>query len=489
MAYTRVTEARSSATKVADQDDVVSGAAAWRWPISYRSLEGLGCIVDAALITVFTILVGSGYSVFVLTIEPDVGHFLALGMIISLIFVVSMRGMGLYKPASILASQSQAKIVALVWIGSFLFLSGVFFSLKIGSTISRGTIILLGITGLAAIITHRALFASFVRAAVKHGRFRQRKVILMREESLRGGADLASELSQVGFSIEKQYSYSPRASDAEEIFKEASRFARGSDVEEIFVMADLSQWAQSVALVSLFRTLPLPVTLVPDATSAALLRLTSYQLSDSIALEYQRPPLTVSERVAKRSFDLVLSTAGVILLAPLLVVVACAVKLDSPGSIFFQQRRQGFNGKQFTIIKFRTMICQEDGEVVTQARPFDARVTRLGAWLRRTSIDELPQLFNVLRGEMSLVGPRPHAVAHDNQFEMQIANYAFRHHTKPGITGFAQVNGLRGETPTVHLMEMRVEFDIWYINNYSLWLDLTITLRTCIQIFWIKNVY
>jgi lipopolysaccharide/colanic/teichoic acid biosynthesis glycosyltransferase len=167
-----------------------------------------------------------------------------------------------------------------------------------------------------------------------------------------------------------------------------------------------------------------------------------------------------------------------VLLSPLLIVVSVAIKFDSPGPAVFRQRRKGFSGREFLIYKFRSMHVLEDGPVIAQATKRDARVTAIGRLLRQSSIDELPQLFNVLKGDMSLVGPRPHAVAHDDEYRRLIARYAFRHHVKPGITGLAQINGCRGSTTHLHQMEKRIEFDLWYIDNWSLALDLWILLRT-----------
>ena len=166
-----------------------------------------------------------------------------------------------------------------------------------------------------------------------------------------------------------------------------------------------------------------------------------------------------------------------------------AIKLDSDGPVIFRQRRRGFNGREFAIYKFRTMTVLEDGSTVRQARRDDARVTWLGRLLRATSIDELPQLINVLRGHMSLVGPRPHAIAHDDGYTKLIANYAFRQHVKPGLTGWAQVNGFRGETAQLELMEQRVDCDLWYIKNWSFWLDLKIIARTCVEVLRGQNAY
>jgi undecaprenyl-phosphate galactose phosphotransferase/putative colanic acid biosynthesis UDP-glucose lipid carrier transferase len=171
------------------------------------------------------------------------------------------------------------------------------------------------------------------------------------------------------------------------------------------------------------------------------------------------------------------------------MLVSAGVKLSSSGPVIFRQHRKGFNGRNFTIYKFRTMTVLENGATIRQAQRHDKRFTKLGALLRATSIDELPQLINVLRGEMSLVGPRPHAVAHDDEYSKLIANYAFRHHVKPGITGWAQVAGCRGETAHLESMQRRVEFDIWYINNWSIWLDLWILIRTCAVVARSPNAY
>jgi putative colanic acid biosynthesis UDP-glucose lipid carrier transferase len=174
---------------------------------------------------------------------------------------------------------------------------------------------------------------------------------------------------------------------------------------------------------------------------------------------------------------------------PILLVAAIAIKLDSRGPIIFRQRRCGFNGRQFGIFKLRTMTVQEDGDSIAPAERKDPRVTRVGMWLRRSSIDELPQLFNVLRGEMSIVGPRPHALAHETQFDRLIANYAYRQHVKPGITGWAQVHGCRGAMRTVADAEQRLKFDLWYIKNWNFAVDFKILLMTLIEIVRGHNAY
>jgi putative colanic acid biosysnthesis UDP-glucose lipid carrier transferase len=190
---------------------------------------------------------------------------------------------------------------------------------------------------------------------------------------------------------------------------------------------------------------------------------------------------------AKRVLDIAVSAAAILVLLPLLALISLAIALDSRGPILFCQRRHGRNGEIFGILKFRSMRVLEDGAEVVQAKKQDARITRIGRLLRRSSLDELPQLFNVLSGEMSLVGPRPHAIAHDEYYGARIPAYARRQRVKPGITGWAQVNGARGETPELSDMQKRIEFDAWYVDHKSLGLDLLILARTPAAVFSMRN--
>ncbi len=191
----------------------------------------------------------------------------------------------------------------------------------------------------------------------------------------------------------------------------------------------------------------------------------------------------------KRALDLVIAVPALILTAPLLLIIGLVIRLDSAGPVLFRQTRLGRGGQPFGILKFRTMSVIENGECVVQAARNDKRITRAGAFLRATSLDELPQLVNVIAGEMSLVGPRPHATAHDALYTALIAQYEQRQSVKPGITGWAQINGLRGGTPTLDLMRRRVEHDLWYARHASIALDLAILLRTPLEILRRRNAY
>jgi len=191
----------------------------------------------------------------------------------------------------------------------------------------------------------------------------------------------------------------------------------------------------------------------------------------------------------KRASDIVLATAILVLVLPLMLAIAIAVKLSSPGPVLFRQRRYGLDGKEIIIYKFRTMTVAEDGNVIKQATRHDLRVTRFGALLRQNSLDELPQFFNVLQGRMSVVGPRPHAVAHNEMYRKLIRGYMIRHKVKPGITGLAQVSGMRGETDTLDKMTTRIEYDLAYLRSWSLQLDLQIVLKTILVVLKKQNAY
>lgn len=193
--------------------------------------------------------------------------------------------------------------------------------------------------------------------------------------------------------------------------------------------------------------------------------------------------------VGKRALDLAIAIPALVLLAPLLALFTVLIRLDSEGPVFFRQRRLGLHGASFEILKFRSMSVLENGDTITQVCNGDTRVTRVGRWMRRLSLDELPQLVNVINGEMSLIGPRPHALAHDIHYGRLIGSYGLRQTVKPGVTGWAQVHGLRGGTPAVEQMHRRVEYDVWYARHAGFWLDIQILFRTFAEVLRQRNAY
>jgi Undecaprenyl-phosphate glucose phosphotransferase len=243
----------------------------------------------------------------------------------------------------------------------------------------------------------------------------------------------------------------------------------------------LLPWSNAEAIaycVDELLSLPVELRIGPDGILSVFPNAQIEQLGPLKSLLVARAPLTTFGLLLKRAIDLVGATFLLCALSPLLLVVALLIKLDSRGPVFFMQRRFGFNQKPFKILKFRTMYSLDDSATIVQATRDDPRITRVGKSLRRWNLDELPQLFNVIFAEMSLVGPRPHALAHNLHYENQIRLYARRHNVKPGITGWAQVHGLRGETDSDEKMAQRVAYDLYYIENWSLALDINILLRT-----------
>jgi undecaprenyl-phosphate galactose phosphotransferase/putative colanic acid biosynthesis UDP-glucose lipid carrier transferase len=264
---------------------------------------------------------------------------------------------------------------------------------------------------------------------------------------------------------------------------------RQCSIQEIILAVSWSEPSDIELLLDRLRVVPLPVRLLPDRAVSAILRRQTSKQQLAYTIEMQRTPLGRLECWAKRLLDVTVAATSLVFLLPVLVVTAVAIKLETNGPVIFRQRRHGFNGQSFVIYKFRTMTVLEDGAAVIQACKEDPRITRIGHLLRQTSIDELPQLWNVLQGNMSIVGPRPHALVHDYEYGKMIANYAFRHHVKPGITGWAQVQGFRGGTPQLELMRRRVILDLWYIDNWSLSLDIYIMLRTVLELVRRRNAY
>ncbi len=253
---------------------------------------------------------------------------------------------------------------------------------------------------------------------------------------------------------------------------------RANRIHVVFIALPLRAEARIAELLRALADTTVSVHLVADFLPYDLLRAQWSAIGSSPLVSIRETPFRGVYGWLKWLEDIVIGGLIVLIIALPLLLIAIAVKLSSPGPVFFRQRRYGLNGKEIRVLKFRTMTVCEDGATVAQARRDDPRVTRLGRLLRRSSVDELPQFLQVLTGEMSIVGPRPHAVAHNEQYRALIHGYMLRHKVKPGITGWAQVNGWRGETPDLSWMEKRVQHDLEYIENWSLIWDIKIILMT-----------
>jgi putative colanic acid biosysnthesis UDP-glucose lipid carrier transferase len=255
-------------------------------------------------------------------------------------------------------------------------------------------------------------------------------------------------------------------------------YVRRHSIAEVYISLPLGSQPRIVALLESLQGTTASLYLVPDLFGISVIQGRLQDVNGVPIVGLCETPFTGVNEAVKRASDVAIATLVLLLTAPLMLLLALGVRLSSPGPIVFKQRRNGLGGEEIVVYKFRTMRVSDDGPVVRQARPGDPRITPFGAFLRRTSLDELPQFINVLQGRMSIVGPRPHAVAHNEQYAQLIKAYMVRHKVRPGITGWAQVNGHRGETDTVDKMRARVECDLDYLRNWSLGLDLHIILRT-----------
>ena len=371
----------------------------------------------------------------------------------------------------------------------------VWFFLKLDPTLSRGAFLSFFALGFLAVSATRARAPEIIAAYYHPRRFAGHNVVLVGAHGETALDVLKVEFNFTGCDNIAAVTITADGDDTEwsETLASAMRDIRACAREaghgQICVAADGFAPARLSDLLDALQSIPRAIRLVPEAATERYLHLATRNLGRLRAVEIQRAPLSGAQRALKRLIDLSITLLCLFLAVPMMIAIAIAVRLDSRGPILFRQRRLGYRGKPFNIYKFRTMYVLENGANVTQARKRDCRITRIGRILRIASLDELPQLFNVIKGEMSLVGPRPHAVAHDHFFSSLICNYELRQHVMPGVTGWAQVHGLRGETATTEMMRKRVEFDLWYVKNTNILLDLQILARTAVEIFRQRNAY
>jgi putative colanic acid biosynthesis UDP-glucose lipid carrier transferase len=310
---------------------------------------------------------------------------------------------------------------------------------------------------------------------------------------------LRRELADPAHGIQVKGIYDFRSSDRvsqilgdEELtgdFEEAVQAARNGELDFIYITLPLKAESRIGQAVAALADTTATVQLVTDFSAFDLLRARWASVGSLPAVSLFDTPFNGSAAFMKRLEDLFLGTLFLLLASPVMLLVAIAIKCTTRGPVFFSQTRYGLGGRPIKVLKFRSMTTADDGDNVVQATKGDLRVTRIGAFLRSSSLDELPQLLNVLRGDMSIVGPRPHAVAHNEEFRSLIHGYMLRHKVKPGITGWAQVNGLRGETDTIDKMRARVEYDLEYIENWDLRWDLEIIFRTAFRVWKDRNAY
>ncbi|MGO4174268.1 undecaprenyl-phosphate glucose phosphotransferase [Bosea sp. TAF32] len=445
----------------------------------------LGPLTAASDAFIVGSLVAGASAAYYLVTQHEIGMDRAapeLAAMLMTIFVFINLMQGRYQLKNYLSPQGQIASAFSVWNITMVAFLALIFVAKITGHYSRIVIFTTYFAGIPVIALSRSLLARWVAAGSKAGRITAERVFLIGQEDNVMSFVARHKPWHVGFAITDVAFLKPgRNGNRSELaanLAAAVANCRAGRPDAVLIALPWSEQQTIEACVSAFTNLPVAIHLAPEPIMERFETPHFVRSGSFSSLRLTRQPLSGAEIAAKRAFDMVAAVAGLVLTLPLLIMIAALIRLDSPGPILFRQRRYGFNQQAFRIFKFRTMTTTDDGQVVIQAKRNDPRITRVGRFLRRYNLDELPQLLNVIAGDMSLVGPRPHALAHDVEFQRRIANYARRHNVMPGITGWAQVNGFRGETDSDEKMAKRVAYDHWYIDNWSFWLDVAILLRT-----------
>ncbi len=455
-------------------------------------------VLDVAIIMFACLVAHFGYEVAVLKSQVDIVRMAGVGFFAAITFAGIYRAMSGYMFDSLVDIGSQIGRMAISWSGAILGLIAIAFILKISATYSRGW--LMSWFGIAAImlVFGRVLMVRVIAQLIKNERIsRQVAIVGVGPLSMRLSEHLTAHRGSTGIKIIGFFDDRAKRRDDHEgdqpflgSIDDLVHYARHNRLDEIFIALPWSADERISKLEQALASLPCDIRLVPDLVGIRYKNRPVSRVGGMVLMDLNQRPIRQWWLMAKVIQDYVLASVAVVLTAPLMALIALAIKLDSPGPVFFQQRRRGYNENIIPVLKFRTMTVTEDGDKMTaQATKNDTRITRIGHILRKTSLDELPQLFNVLQGTMSIVGPRPHPLALDEEFAKAIAQYQSRHRVKPGITGWAQVNGYRGETDTMDKLQGRIEHDIYYIQNWSFWLDIKIMALTLVKGFVHKNAY
>lgn len=391
----------------------------------------------------------------------------------------------------------EVKSITLAWVLVIFLLLVFAFATKMGIDFSRGWLGIWSILGWGALVGGRVSLRVGLRWLRSHG-LNQRSIVIVGTEGL--GTEVARRLQEspwIGLRISGFFCTDPtsRGVMVEGVpvhggLEELAGYVARERVDQVWIALPLKEEERVKYLLHELRHSTADIRFIPDIFGFRLLNHSFTEVAGFPVLNLSVTPMQGMNRLIKAVEDFALAALILLLISPAMLAIAIGVKLSSPGPVLFKQRRLGWDGRPINVYKFRTMVVhQESGNQVTQATKDDPRITPFGSFLRRTSLDELPQFFNVLQGRMSIVGPRPHALQHNEEYKELIDDYMLRHKVKPGITGWAQVNGWRGETDTLEKMQKRVEFDLYYIEHWSLWFDLKIIFMTLFKGFVNKNAY
>ncbi|MDR4125516.1 undecaprenyl-phosphate glucose phosphotransferase [Yanghanlia caeni] len=402
-------------------------------------------------------------------------HYLVATLVIALVIVICQFALGTYLSWRGRHLWAQLGRMFVGWLLALAVVASIAVLLKVAENYSRIWLISTLAVALAFVTVFRVSVHVFLRQLRIHGRNLKQVLVVELQNAAAPVRAMLDELPEHGFAIT---CFLPLGND-DAWYDTLRQKVVATAVHEVWLCLPLNQGEAIKQVMYALRHQTVDVRYIPDLGDLPLLNHRISHIGGLYTLDISRSPMEGPARVIKRLEDLILGAIISVLMLPVCAVIAVAIKLTSKGPVIFKQYRMGINGRRFKVYKFRSMeVHEEESGQVTQARFGDPRITKLGAFLRRTSLDELPQFYNVLQGRMSIVGPRPHALAHNEYYKDLVESYMQRHKVKPGITGWAQVNGLRGETDTLEKMERRVQYDLWYIDNWSLWLDLKIIALT-----------
>lgn len=446
-------------------------------------------VFDGALILVALWMCGKGYGV-------SLGQHYQLGGLVAVFgFFFFAEWYALYGSWRSDSVARETWSIISIWILACCVMFAMAFLSKASINFSRVVILAWMISTPLMLVVERVLLRFVLRRFRYHGLNSRSAVIVGKGRSASQLADTINSAPWMGLKIVGIYddvdtpNAEQNANSSRQDIETLVKRVREGCIDCVYIAFSMQHENKIRQLVEQLADSTASVYVVPDVPVSDLFHARWSSLGSVPVVSVFESPIYGSNLLLKRLEDVILGGIILMLISPLLLVIAAAVKLSSPGRVIFKQRRYGLNGQVIEVWKFRSMSVTEDGAHVPQAQKNDPRVTPLGGFLRRTSLDELPQFINVLQGRMSIVGPRPHAVSHNEQYRKLIHGYMLRHTVKPGITGWAQVNGWRGETDTMEKMEKRVECDLYYINNWSLFMDIKIIVMTVFGGMRGKNAY
>ena len=471
--------------------------------LSKRMLIDIAAATDVTLVVASALLlkvfyVGPGD----VGIEPAIsqGHLSYLHVIgfvtASFFLILARRGHYTYSERTNRNLSGEVMRLAFAVLFSFSLALSIAFLLKESAEFSRAWVLIWGVSVFIILLTGKVFWLHQFRRLTSKGYFRRQILLIGAGDLLNQTMDNLSlphsevDLAEIiDLGLADNGAEAPVPSQVLAAVRHAITRAQLGIIDEVIIALPAQAHALHDHLIRQLRLLPAEIRVVLDFGGFRHKFLAVNQIGSMNIASIQRKPISEWNIILKTLEDYVIAMLALLLFSPAMVVIALLIKVESKGPIFFRQRRHGENHCVFYVLKFRTMTVSEDGREVQQATKGDKRVTRVGRFLRRTSLDEVPQLLNVLAGDMSLVGPRPHALSHNDYYSRMLDDYACRHRVKPGMTGWAQINGFRGEITDPEMMEQRVRYDLEYIDNWSIWFDLQILITTPISVLFSTREY